>query len=193
MLRAIIDGRGNFMRLVTGSALYLGFLFLLTLSPAAQANHDSIFNQLQEMFETGSLPEQGDLVGWRSGRCYHAEQPSTPFNGLLAGWLTSGPDNGPIGPNKDFLHTLPVFWRNGAPNIFDEPTKEVEAKVTRFIDSQRPSVATVENYRGSAYGSYRHSPDTPWVMRKNQDYILLQMTQNGYVAQICYYFKLVHN
>ena len=166
----------------------------LNLGPIASSHSSqdsSLFDQLHDLFETGTQPEIADLAGWRSGRCYHADSRSVPYNSLLAGWTVSGPDHGPIAPPDLSLSTLPVHWQNGAPGAFDELTPDIEASVGQFIESQKPGVACSVFDRGSVYGSYRQSPGTPWIMRKNQDYIVTEMIQNGFVVQMCYYFKLV--
>jgi hypothetical protein len=162
-----------------------------TASAFEAAPSSSLFDQLHDLFNSGTQPIDADLLGWRTGRCYRAEQPSLPINSMLAGWSISGANHGPIAPPDEILYTMPVHWQNGAAGAFDDLTPEIEASVGNFIESQKPGISAAVYDHGSIYGSFFQSPGTPWILRKNQDYVVAEMIQNGNVAQMCYYFKVV--
>lgn len=134
--------------------------------PATNPPPASMFQTLRDLYASGALPDDADLIGWRSGRCYHFDQPWVPFNGLLTGWPTPGPDHGPIKPTHEILHTLPVYWVGGGPAIFDQMTPQLEDLVTQYVASQAPSVAPARYDATSVYGSYVNRFDQTWVLRK---------------------------
>lgn len=181
----------------------IGLIGLISLSNRAQAQelpsvliqgsgqNLTVFEQLQSLYQSGTQPEVSDLVGWRSGRCYHPEQPSTPYNGMLAGWTTPGPDHGPIQQKNDILSIYPVYWKNGAPGVFDDLSPDVAQNVADFVNFQKPGVAAAIWANNSVYGGFRQNYSTSWAVRKNQNYIVLEMIQNSYLVEMCYYFKLI--
>lgn len=147
------------------TALALG---MTTESASAQPSPrpQAMYQTLRQLFDEGTLPDDADLTGWRSGRCYHWDQPSTPWNGLITGWTTPGPDHGPIKPSPSILRTLPVYWVNGGPAIFDQMTPQLEDMVTQFVSSQAPMIAPARYDANSVYGSYVNRYDQTWVLRK---------------------------
>ncbi len=147
---------------------------LLTFGTSTANANVTVFEQLRGLFETGSMPADTDLVGWRTGRCYHADTPHRPRNGMIAGWLTQGPDHGPIGRGTQTLRTLPVYWANGAPGIFDEPSPQVVQSVENFLDREAPLVARAQYDERTVYGTYIDRFEQQWAMRKSTSFQLTQ-------------------
>jgi len=153
--------------LVILSATAAALCFMIESAKAQPAPRPQpMYTTLRQLFEEGALPEDVDLIGWRTGRCYHWDQPWTPWNGLLTGWTTPGPDHGPMKPTPEILRTLPVYWVNGGPAIFDQMTPQLEDMVTQFISSQAPMVAPARYDANSVYGAYVNRYDQAWVLRK---------------------------
>jgi hypothetical protein len=139
---------------------------LVSFSASTASANIAVFDQLRGLFSTGVLPVEADLAGWRTGRCYHADQPFRPHNGLMVGWFTQGPDHGPIGRGAQTLRTLPVYWANGAPGIFDEPSPQVIHSVERFLDHEAPLVARAQYDERTVYGTYVDRFEQQWALRK---------------------------
>lgn len=157
--------------------------------PAAQDK----FGQLESLYAQGTAPLSTDeLVGWTSGRCFHASDRNTAKNVLLIGFVdTIGGNDGPLFPSKEIFKGFVGWYNNGTPaDYFDQLSTEKENIVMSLISSERSNALEACSEQDAlVMGTSSLGPI--WKLRKSQGYLVLEHFQNKKVQAYCYFYKKV--
>ena len=189
-------------------SLWVIFFPLLShASPLLSKEGDvSYFDQLTKLYDSAQLPQEADLVGWRSGRCFYPHEPNEPKNHLLVGAIEESKerrdDLGPLFPSVIHreLKVMEMGSLTKGADYFDDLSKSDMESLAGSISFWWPlgALSMIQDPEGSFItkdnGSmeYRIKKYGDYLIEKNVYQKDTDLYKAGEIDSVCYCFKLIN-
>ena len=175
---------------------------------SAFATTQTRFQSLNEYFNHGTLPDQGEMLGAWSGRCYLVEEPNKATPAVLASATSKVYDqvnegnHGPLfppAPARLMFSTLILIPNYSQPaDFYDNPSAETLKGIKSFMTKKVLKDNEAQAVDG-AYVTVNAADKSMIIIRKYQNYFIARaMTlpdaenrKGSEVVAACYFFKKV--
>lgn len=185
----------------------LSLVVFLAVS-SAWATTQSRFQTLNEYFASGTLPDQGEMLGAWSGRCYSVDEQNKATAAVLLAASSKVYDqvnegnHGPLFPPAParliFSTLILVPVQSKAADFYDNPTSEILNSIRSFMRKDVLKENEAQPVDG-AYVTVSAEGESMLVTRKYQNYYITRaMTlpdaenrKGSETHTACYFFKKV--
>lgn len=183
-------------------------VFLAFGSAWAATPAQTRFQTLNDYFDAGTLPDQGEMMGAWAGRCYNSDNPNTAGAAVFFATSTKvydkveSIDNGPLFPPApprlvfSTIIAVPVY--NASADYYDRPDSTALDGLKRLLGSLEMTQFEAKPVDGAYVTVYKEG-GLAYISRKYQNYyvtrsITLPDPENRKGSEIktaCYFFKKI--
>lgn len=143
---------------------------------------ETYYQQLEDLFEDGILPNEGDLTGWRSSRCFSQENQDYPFPMVLIGSEQDKINNpGPLFDDTKEVYLAAITHHNNdkpaISNRYDQITKKDMKQINTVFSTlmNKKSVKPAQEKNGSLVGQMKfNSIELKLRVRKYDQFLIFK-------------------